>query len=180
VTFDVGATEGTPAGDVPEGLSFFFLNADDTFAFPTVDPLGANALFAIDVTGQSGGDLSVFSPMQFIAPDSLVMNSSTVDVTPKQHQHGRLRFRAAIPNPSLGGVRFVYEVPEPGGVLRVRVFDVAGRLITEPFVGRRSAGTWTTHWNSTDSRGHAVAAGVYIVELQMAGQSLVRRVVLTR
>ena len=73
-----------------------------------------------------------------------------------------------------------YDVPEPGGQLRVKVFDVAGRIVSEPFDGHRTPGTWVTRWNGTASACLAVPAGVYIVQLQMAGQSLVRRLVLTR
>ena len=93
---------------------------------------------------------------------------------------GRLRFDYAGPNPSPAHFRFVYSIPEPGGDVRVRVYDVKGRLTAELFSGTRAPGVWTTKWDAVDARGHAVPAGVYIVKVQMAGQSLVRRVVLTR
>lgn len=180
VSFAVQLPEpgSAPAG-IPDQMSFFYLADSVTAAFPTADPFGANALFAIDVTGQTGGDLSVFAPMQFVPPDTLRMVNSTTGVT-QDELKDRLRFRSVVPNPSLGGVRFVYDVPEPGGLLRVRVFDVAGRLVAQPFSGKRTPGTWSTQWDAADTRGRALPSGVYIVQLQMAGQSLVRRVVLTR
>ena len=181
VAFDVGTSESAAAAEqMPEELSFFFLSPDETFPFQTVDRLDANALFAIDVTGQSGGDLSVFAPMQFVPPDTLQMINSTVAVAPGETLRNWLRFKSVAPNPSIGRVHLVYQVPEPGGMLRMRVFDVAGRLVAEPFFGGRAAGTWTAEWDAMDSSGRAVPAGVYIVQLQMAGQSLVRRVALTR
>jgi len=65
-------------------------------------------------------------------------------------------------------------------MLQIRVFDVAGRLVAEPFHGRKAPGSWTTRWDATDAGGRSVPAGVYIVQVQMAGQSLVRRVVIAR
>jgi flagellar hook assembly protein FlgD len=62
----------------------------------------------------------------------------------------------------------------------VRIFDVAGRLMAQPFAGKRAAGTWTTQWDARDAKGRSVSTGVYLVQLHMGGQTLVRRVVLTR
>jgi len=179
--FDIGTSENVTAGEmVRDELSFYFLNPDDLFPFGTADPLGANALFAIDVTGQSGGDLSVFAPMRFVPPDTLLLNNSTDDVALGYRITGRLQFRSIVPNPSSGGVRLDYAIPEPGGELRVKIFDVAGRLVAQPFTGRREARTWTTQWDARDVKGRSVPAGVYLVQLQMGGQSFVRRFVLAR
>ena len=170
-----------PPSAIPDQVAFYFFRANGLTSFVTGDPLGTDALFAVDVTGGAGGDLSVFSPMTFIPPDTLAVDLSIVNVpeTPAITSD-RLRFISVDPNPALEAVRLAYEVPEPGGFLRIKVFDVAGRLVAEPFKGHRQAGSWTTRWEATDARGHAVAAGVYILQLQMEGQSRVRRIVLTR
>jgi len=181
IRFSVDLTEGDPAQQgLPDELSLFLLRQHDLIPYPTADDLGADALFAIDVTGQPGGDLSVFSPLTFVAPDSLILDGTIVGVPAEARGVGRLRFRSTAPNPFASGVLLTYDVPEPGGLLRVRVYDMAGRLVAEPFAGKREPGVWTTRWEGTSARGRAAAAGVYIVQLQMAGQSLVRRVVLTR
>ena len=178
VIFSVQLPEPTPSG-VPDEMAFFYLADSVTAAFPTADPLGTSALFAIDVTGQSGGDLSVFPPMQFVPPDTLRMVNSTTGV---QHDElkDRLRFRSVTPNPPLGRVRFLYDVPAPGGMLQVKLFDVAGRLVAQPFKGKQTPGTWGTSWDASGAGGRVLPSGVYIVQLQMAGQSIVWRVVLTR
>lgn len=180
-TFTLELTETAPTAlGPPDEASFYPLRSYDLTAYPTADDLGADALFAICITANPGGDLSVFSPMTFIAPDTLALEGAIVGVPHGSGPVGRLQFRAVAPNPSLGGVRLVYEVPQPGGRLRIKVYDVAGRLVAEPFRGQRAPGIWDTQWDATDSRGRAVPAGVYVVQLQMAGQSLVRRVVLAR
>jgi hypothetical protein len=93
---------------------------------------------------------------------------------------GMLRFVSLTPNPSRSGAILTYDVPAPGGRLWVKVFDVAGRLMAEPFAGDRLPGVWTTRWDAKDSGGCAVPAGVYLIQVQMAGQSLVRRIALAR
>lgn len=165
---------------IADELSFFYLGADGMPAFGTLDPLGTNALFAVSVTGVSGGDLNVFSPMMFIPPDTLALDLGVVGVSGRHQLSGRLQLYPVRPNPSRSDVTFAYEIPGPGGSLRIRVFDVNGRLVAEPFRGRREPGTWTTVWNGRDIRGRTLAAGVYVVQLEMGGQSLVRRIVFIR
>jgi hypothetical protein len=181
VTFDVGASENAPEGQVgPNQLSFYFLNPDDSYPFPTVDPSGANCLFAIDVNGQSGGDLFVFAPMEFVPPGTLRMTSSTTDVPSQPRSVQRLRFTGAFPNPSTGLVSLIYEVPPPGGHVRLRIFDLAGRLVAHPFDGVGLPGTSVVTWNGRDNSGRLVAPGGYLAHLQMRGQNAVRRIILMR
>jgi hypothetical protein len=50
-------------GTAPQDqLAFFILEANGKPAFPTSDPLGADALLTIDIDGMPGGSLQVFSP----------------------------------------------------------------------------------------------------------------------
>ena len=171
---------GLPGDEVQDELSFYILDAGSHYRFPTVDPLGVNALFAIDVTGQAGGDLSVFAPMEFVPPDTLVLRRSTTGVAENPVLQGRLRWLESAPNPFMSTVRLVYEVPAPGGLVRVRIFDTAGRLVAQPFSGDRAQGRWLTVWSGRDRSGRRAGAGIYLAEVQMGGQSAVRRVALTR
>lgn len=181
VAFAMQIPEVLPSAyGIPDEISCFFLTDSGSTWFNTSDPLGANALFSVSVTGEAGGDLSVFWPTVFVAPDTLVIGMQLLGVVPPTPTLGRLRFRSVIPNPAVGGVRFVYEVPEPGGFVRARIFDVSGRLIAEPYIGKRQVGIWTTQWDAADMKGRAAAPGVYLVQLEMGRQSIVRRVTLTR
>ena len=165
---------------VHDEFAFYFLNGDGSIAFATTDPLGTAALFSVDVTGAAGGDLSVFAPMQFLPPDSLVLNNSLASVADLAQPAGHLRFTEVSPNPTKRGIRISYAVPAPGGWLAVKIYDVAGRLVATPFGGTRPAGIWTNVWNGSGSRGAITPAGVYLVQIKMAGQSVVRRVVVAR
>lgn|SRR5262245_42337471 len=181
ITFTTDLTEAGPSGQgPPDEVAFFILRSSDQMPYTTADDLGAEALFVVDVTGAAGGELSVYSPMNFVPPDSLILDGAIVGVPPRSSVVGRLSFRRLGPNPSRGSLDLTYEVPAPGGPLGIKVFDVAGRLVATPYFGMRAPGVWTTRWDGADSGGHALSSGVYIVQLQMAGQSLVRRVVLAR
>ncbi|HET7225457.1 MAG TPA: FlgD immunoglobulin-like domain containing protein [Candidatus Eisenbacteria bacterium] len=177
VTADIVFSEAAPTeGRMPDELSMVI---DDSFgqpAFTTADHLGAGAVFAIDATGAPGGDLTVIAPMQFVPPDSLIMGSSATAVPVSKQLGGRLRFSAASPNPFAERVQLRYEVPPPGGSLSVRVFDIAGRLVAEPFRGIRKAGSWTAAWNGRTASGHLAAPGTYLVQIRLEGQTVVRRI----
>lgn len=181
MNFDLDLTEHAPSSGRPEDeFAFFFLAGEDTLPYSTSDPLGTNALFAIDVTGAPGGDLGVFSPMTFVPPDTLRLDASLVDVVSLPTEVARLRFSGALPNPFSGTVRFDFVIPIPGGMVRLKVFDAAGRLVAEPLRGTHKPGEWSAVWNGRNIQGDACPPGVYLVQLQIGGQSLVRRIVIAR
>ncbi len=61
LSFTLQLTENRVAPGVDQ-FSFFLLNAAGSMPlFATSDPLGASSLFAIDISGQAGGDVSTFS-----------------------------------------------------------------------------------------------------------------------
>lgn len=170
-------TEVAPnAGGAPDELAFFVLNRNETFAFTTVDPDGANSLFTVDVTGMPGGDLTVFAPMEFVAPDTLRLRNSTTDVSIDQRSHGRLRLLDAGPNPFGATLRLRYAIPAPGGPLRIRIYDVAGRLVREAVREYRDAGVWSTTWDGRNRQGQIVSDGIYLIELCIPGQAVVRKI----
>ena len=64
--------------------------------------------------------------------------------------------------------------------VHVDVYDVAGRRVTTLLDAARSAGPGNVSWNGRDTRGRSVAAGVYFVRAQAAGEMRTKRVVLVR
>ena len=181
-TWRLSVTESAPVSGaiVPDELSLYLLSGSTGLAYPTSDGLSSNALFALDISGQSGGELSVFSPMVFIPPDTLALDGPVTAVPSLGLPPARLRLIAVSPNPASHYVRLTYSQPPPGGTITVQVYDLHGRLIARPFVGHRPAGTWETSWDGRDVHGRALSSGVYLVEIKSERQSLVRRVVLTR
>jgi hypothetical protein len=84
---------------------------------------------------------------------------------------------AAAPNPiAAGGTTLRYSVPEAGRA-RLRVLDVAGRLVRTLRDAPLAAGDHATSWDGRDAGGRRVAAGVYFAVLDAAGRAESRRVV---
>ncbi|HET9234677.1 MAG TPA: FlgD immunoglobulin-like domain containing protein, partial [Candidatus Eisenbacteria bacterium] len=74
------------------------------------------------------------------------------------------RLLPVAPNPFRSRATVAYELPEAGDV-RLRVFDVQGRLVAsleESFV---TAGRHETTWNGVDVSGQAARPGAYFVRL---------------
>jgi len=61
ITFGLEVPEYAPTG-VPDQFSLFLLGLDGLPLFSTADPTGADALFAVDITGAPGGSRSAFAP----------------------------------------------------------------------------------------------------------------------
>jgi len=165
---------------VPDELSMFLLRRPSGLPYPTADGLGTDALFAIDITGDAGGELSVFSPMTFIAPDTLALETGLTAVMREGALQGRLRLTRIVPNPSNGTVRFDYDVPSPGGEILFTLFDVTGRRVATLMRGSRPGGKYSLTWNLMSEAGLRVPPGVYLAHLRIGGQAVVRRLTLLR
>jgi hypothetical protein len=87
---------------------------------------------------------------------------------------GNITFARLAPNPSHGGTRFEFTLPREAEV-RIRVFDVQGRLVGQPIHARRPAGMHSVVWN--DSK---CSAGVYLVRFEAGGMTTTRRLVMLR
>ncbi len=84
-----------------------------------------------------------------------------------------------FPNPFNPETRITYALPVPGQV-ELRVFDVAGRLVTVLEEGPRPAGYHTVIWNGTNRSGAAVASGVYFCTLEARSSNGLRSFTSTR
>jgi hypothetical protein len=82
------------------------------------------------------------------------------------------------PNPFNPVTRIDYTVNDAARI-RITVYDVAGRRVRTLVDGSMPAGAHSTTWNGRDTRGAAVAAGVYFVRLEMGTQTMIRKAVLT-
>jgi hypothetical protein len=79
------------------------------------------------------------------------------------------------PNPCRAGVHISPRRYYPGG--RLEVYDILGRLITS----RRSDGGEAVYWDTRDSHGRPVAAGVYVVRMiPDGGEPTVKKAVIIR
>ncbi len=71
---------------------------------------------------------------------------------------------AVATNPFAVSTRLVYNLPSAGRV-RLAVYDIAGRLVNDLVDRDAPAGVHEVVWNGTESRGAAVASGIYFARL---------------
>jgi hypothetical protein len=90
-----------------------------------------------------------------------------------------LRLDPCYPNPFGSGTSVSFNLPEDGRAA-VRVYDVAGRLVRVVDDSFREAGPHVVPWDGNNGDGGAVAAGVYFIRLEAAGDAKTMKAVLLR
>jgi hypothetical protein len=88
-----------------------------------------------------------------------------------------LRFLPASPNPFRNHTTLRWALPQAGPV-RLKVFDVAGRLTRTMQDGWMSPGEHSAVWDQRDDAGRVVSAGLYFVRFEAAGSKLGQKVIL--
>ena len=90
-----------------------------------------------------------------------------------------MRLELASANPSSGEARVTLALPRDG-LVRVVLYDLAGRVQRTLFDGWRAAGTHTIAWEGRTEAGAAAPAGLYFIRAESEGQSVTRRLVRAR
>jgi len=75
----------------------------------------------------------------------------------------------ARPNPLSPGTNIAFGLPDPGGRVMLRIYDVAGRLVRSIAGDVPRGGNHSIYWDGRDSRGHEVPSGVYFYRLEAPG-----------
>jgi hypothetical protein len=91
----------------------------------------------------------------------------------------RTRLHPAVPNPFNPRTRLTLDLARDADV-RLEIFTADGRAVRCLVNAHRSAGSSSVEWDGRDDAGHAVASGVYVVRLQVAGSVQSQRIVLLR
>lgn len=90
-----------------------------------------------------------------------------------------LAIAGVAPNPFNPRTTIQLDVPRDGRV-SLRVYDLRGRLIAEPFVGVLPAGRHAVVWEGQDTDGRAAAAGVYLLRLDDGTRQVTSKAVLAK
>ncbi len=85
----------------------------------------------------------------------------------------------SYPNPARGTLTIAFGLSADGPV-ELTVYDLAGRRVATLLEDELTAGDRLVSWDCRDSAGRAVPSGVYLYRLVCAGDSLTRRMVITR
>ena len=83
-----------------------------------------------------------------------------------------------MPNPFNPTTAIHYDVPEAGGKVTIRIFDVTGRLVRTLADGMETSGKKQVTWDGRDSHGSRVATGVYFCRLTAPGFTKTRKIAL--
>ena len=86
-------------------------------------------------------------------------------------------------NPVRGNATFGFVIPRSaasGASVKLRIYDVRGRMVTTLVNGTRTAGTHFASWSGHDSRGNRVASGPYFARLDAGSWSRVVRIDLVK
>jgi hypothetical protein len=114
-------------------------------------------------------DFSLF-PFRIIVPSAGVQSSGDT----------KLRLSPPAPNPSSRRVNIQFEVPDHAGPVRLRIYNVGGRLVKTLLDGSVPGGPGTVSWDGTDDQGSSASSGVYFVKLTATGGSIAEKVLLLR
>jgi hypothetical protein len=107
-----------------------------------------------------------------------VQVSDTVTGVELPVQMPSIRLRLPCPNPAQGLVKLTFALRD-GGPTRLTVHDVRGRLV-QGWESTLGQGEHEVSWNLRSLDGGRVAAGVYVVRLNAAGQSHEQTMVVAR
>ena len=83
------------------------------------------------------------------------------------------------PNPFNPVTTIQYELPE-NSFVKVRIYDLNGRLVTTLINREETAGYRAIKWAGMDDKGKTVSAGIYLYEIQAGSFRKVRKMMLLR
>jgi flagellar hook assembly protein FlgD len=89
------------------------------------------------------------------------------------------RLLGSFPNPFTSSTSVRYELAGSAPV-RLRIYDVNGRLVRQLVDGTQGAGANEAAWNGQTDNGSRAASGTYFLRLEALGVVETRRTVLLR
>jgi hypothetical protein len=89
------------------------------------------------------------------------------------------RLEQNFPNPFNPTTTIAYDVRDKG-VVTLRIYDVAGRLVRTLVSGMKEPGSYTATWNGRNDRGTRVASGIYFYGMKAKEFRMTRKMVLLR
>jgi photosystem II stability/assembly factor-like uncharacterized protein len=108
-----------------------------------------------------------------------VVSTELVEVESEYATPSAFRLEPNFPNPFNPSTTIRYSLPEPTNV-RLRVYDLRGRLVAELLNARQAAGYHDARWLGVNDRGERVSSGVYIYALETDERRLVGKMTLLK
>jgi len=92
---------------------------------------------------------------------------------------GSFKLFANHPNPFNPSTRICYETTEPG-MVDLRIYDVSGREVATVVCESQTPGSHQVTWDSRNSKGDKVSAGVYFYQLNLNGTADTKKMILVK
>lgn len=86
----------------------------------------------------------------------------------------------SYPNPFNPMTTVKYDVPQPGGMVTVVIYNVTGQALRTLVNEEKPAGSHTVKWDGRDKGGTAVASGVYFVQMTARDFKKTKKLVLAK
>ncbi len=86
------------------------------------------------------------------------------------------------PNPFNAGTKIVFRVPASNSTaaIRLEIFNVRGARVATLVDGPRLPGEYEVFWDGADFQKRPVASGIYVYILEMGGQRIAKKMILSR
>ena len=124
------------------------------------DPTGIS-LERRDPAGPSNSASNWSSSLADLGGTPSAPNTLSVSGTPVERSSG-LVITSPF-NPPAESARITYTLAAEAGLVRARIYDGGGRLVTELEPGRFSGSTATLEWKGTTDEGRGARSGIYVV-----------------
>lgn len=85
-----------------------------------------------------------------------------------------------VPNPFSPTTVILFDVPERGGKVELRIYDVAGRLVRTLVDEVKTPGAKRATWDGRNDHGDPVSTGVYFYRMKAPGFNETRKMILLR
>ncbi len=109
----------------------------------------------------------------------LKLNDTVTDIQEPQAVPRSFQLSQNFPNPFNPSTNIEFTLPKQGNV-NIIVYNTLGQKIATLANGRFSPGAHSVKWNGRDSRGRAVASGIYLYRMRFNGQVVTKKMVLLR
>jgi chitodextrinase len=162
------ASDGGNGGSAPTWAT------DAAWGTVTVTGLTYLTAYCFGAVARNGDGIeSTMSPLTCVS----TADCASVDTTGGREGE-RLEFSvsAATPNPAASAIQIRFTLPESQRV-RVRVFDVAGRITDRLLDRHLPAGRHEIAWRATRPDGERVEPGLYFLRLEAASGEVTRKVI---
>jgi sugar lactone lactonase YvrE len=178
LTWEVRSTETIVGFDVYRALAGARDGSPEPEDRLNVAPLDPGERAYVDSTAAPGGTFDYWVGLTDAGGDYTL--SGSVRVTLSSGAPAAFALGANRPNPFGRRTHVGFEVPSPGGVVTIEIFDLAGRRVRELLRARVPSGRHAVVWDGRDDRGNDVAQGIYFCRMRAPEFSASRRMVRLR